>query len=108
MTSVIELLLETLKHLSGRNFEEFKEDLPRSINFRTRHSVFQLKQLMETADMQDTVFLMVQHYGHKSVKMTKEVLQKMKRTDLVQRLSDSSSGPESKTRTQNWSLTCVS
>ncbi|XP_031169368.1 NACHT, LRR and PYD domains-containing protein 1 homolog [Sander lucioperca] len=47
---------------------------------------------METADRDEMVELMVEIYGHQSVEVTREVLMKMNRRDLVQRLSDISSG----------------
>ncbi|XP_078027620.1 uncharacterized protein LOC144464477 isoform X4 [Epinephelus lanceolatus] len=91
IASVIELLLETLAGLSDGELREFKTVLSQS----HLHRRFYRRQL-RTADMQDTVFLMVQNDGQQSVKTTIEVLEKMKRTDLVQRLSHSSSAPKKK------------
>ncbi|XP_067456885.1 golgin subfamily A member 4-like isoform X3 [Thunnus thynnus] len=91
MTSVIELLLETLADLSDRELEVFKKLLQSRIHLRKPY----LEMLMR-ADMQDTVFIMVQTFGQQSVKKTKDILIKMNRRDLVQRLSDSSSGPKKK------------
>ncbi|XP_051261723.1 uncharacterized protein LOC127366633 isoform X1 [Dicentrarchus labrax] len=100
MASVIELLLETLKDLSDEEFEEFKKVLnqfpflsPDLLMFVTTDMQ---SLLLKITDLQDTVFSMVQTFGQKSVEKTKEVLKKMKRTDLVQRLSDSSSGAKKK------------
>ncbi|XP_049439406.1 uncharacterized protein LOC125893024 isoform X2 [Epinephelus fuscoguttatus] len=90
MTSVIELLLETLAGLSVRELEKFKTVLIQSHLYRRLY----WRQLR--TDMQDTVFLMVQTDGQQSVETTKQVLKKMKRTDLVQILSDSSSGTKKK------------
>ncbi|XP_078027616.1 uncharacterized protein LOC117265273 isoform X9 [Epinephelus lanceolatus] len=84
IASVIELLLETLAGLSVGELREFKTVLSQN----HLHGRFYWRQLR--TDMQDTVFLMVQIDGQQSVETTKEVLKKMKRTDLVQRLSDSS------------------
>ncbi len=98
MASVTELLLETLADLSDRDLERFKEVL---LIHHWSHFYWCLSEykwmLLETADMQDTVFLMVLACGQQTVEKTKEVLEMMGRTDLVQRLSDSSSGPKSKT-----------
>ncbi|XP_029935551.1 uncharacterized protein LOC115379033 [Myripristis murdjan] len=52
------------------------------------------KSKLETADRMDTVDLMVQTYGKDPVEVTKKVLSKMNKNDLVQRLSGTSSGAE--------------
>nr|XP_033495582.1 uncharacterized protein LOC117265281 isoform X2 [Epinephelus lanceolatus] len=93
MTSVIELLLETLASLSDRKLSKFRDILLSQTDFDRCVSHIPLI-LLEIEDRQVTVFLMVQTYGQQSVETTKEVLEKMKRTDLVQRLSDSSKGPK--------------
>ncbi|XP_049439530.1 uncharacterized protein LOC125893087 isoform X2 [Epinephelus fuscoguttatus] len=95
ISSVIELLLETLSGLSDWELEEFKNFLLSQTCIYEHFSNIQWR-LLRTADMQDTVFSMVQNNGQQSVETTKEVLEKMKRTDLVQRLSDSSSGSKKK------------
>ncbi|XP_030251031.1 uncharacterized protein LOC115568093 [Sparus aurata] len=103
MESVIELLLETLKDLSEAELERFKSTLCQ-VYQQGHSSVQSIRQnakqiplnLLDKADMQDTVCLMVQYCGQQSVEMTKESLKKMKRTDLVQRLPDSSSRPKKK------------
>uniref|UniRef100_A0A667XWD8 Pyrin domain-containing protein n=1 Tax=Myripristis murdjan TaxID=586833 RepID=A0A667XWD8_9TELE len=46
------------------------------------------------ADRLDTVDLMVQTYGKNTLEVTKKVLSKMNKNDLVQRLSGTSSGTE--------------
>ncbi|XP_078027592.1 uncharacterized protein LOC117265830 isoform X4 [Epinephelus lanceolatus] len=93
MMSVIELLLETLAGLSDVELEKFKKVLLSQTDFSGGLSDMSL-MLPEIKDRQVTVFLMVLTDGQQSVEMTKEVLEKMERTDLVQRLSDSSSGPK--------------
>nr|XP_046255938.1 uncharacterized protein LOC124065000 isoform X2 [Scatophagus argus] len=95
MASVTELLLEPLKDLSDGELVKFKGALLHKMHFRRfdmykDHSDYPL--MLEQRDVQDTVFLLVQSCGRQSVETVKEVLKKMKRTDLVQRLSDSSSG----------------
>ena len=96
MASDIELLLETLDDLSDRELQKFKTIFLSQISSEGRYSVIPWRQL-DTPDRQDIVFSMVRSYGQQSVARTKEFLMKMNRTDLVQRLSDSRSGPKSKT-----------
>ncbi|XP_071325364.1 uncharacterized protein [Trachinotus anak] len=93
--SVIELLLETLADLSIKKLREFKQILRIQIHRYRPHSDIPWS-LFRMADLQDTVFLMVQTFGQQSVEKTKKVLKKMTRTELVRRLSDSSSGPTKK------------
>ncbi|XP_038568250.1 uncharacterized protein LOC119898145 [Micropterus salmoides] len=94
MASVIELLLEMLADLSDREFQLFKDFLLQT-NFH-RHFLDIPQKLLIMRDRQDTVFLLVQRYGEQSVEKTNKVLKRVKRTDLVQKLSDSSSGPKRK------------
>uniref|UniRef100_A0A671Y5Z2 FIIND domain-containing protein n=1 Tax=Sparus aurata TaxID=8175 RepID=A0A671Y5Z2_SPAAU len=91
MESVIELLLETLKDLSDTDLKEFICALLSQPEFHRPFLSIPLK-LLQTAHVQDTVFFMVQIRGQKCVKKTEKILKTMKRTDLVQRLSDRSSG----------------
>ncbi|KAM8734420.1 uncharacterized protein AB9X84_023224 isoform 2-T2 [Acanthopagrus schlegelii] len=95
MESVIELLLETLKHLSVAELEEFRDALLRQPEFRRPFVSIPL-MLLQTAHVQDTVFFMVQICGQKCLEETKYILMTMKRTDLVQRLSDRGSGSKKK------------
>ncbi|XP_068591178.1 uncharacterized protein [Cebidichthys violaceus] len=95
MASVIELLLETLAGLSDEELEKFKDVFWSQFDFSRRSSDIKLT-LLEITDNQDMVFFMVLIYGQHSVNKTKEVLKEMNRTDLVQRLSHSSSGPKKK------------
>ncbi|XP_071325390.1 uncharacterized protein [Trachinotus anak] len=95
MVSVIELLLETLADLGDTEIEDFKLFLLRQICYHKPYSNITWR-LLSMADLQDTVYLMVQTYGQQSVEKTKEILNKMTRTDLVQRLSDSRSRPKRK------------
>ncbi|XP_053182843.1 uncharacterized protein LOC128366186 [Scomber japonicus] len=91
MTSVIELLLETLAGLSEGELEKFKQVLWSQSYIC--ESYLEISQLV--ADMQDTVFCMADIFGQKSLEKTKEILIQLNRTDLVQRLSDNSSGAKS-------------
>ncbi|XP_036929634.1 uncharacterized protein LOC119005785 isoform X16 [Acanthopagrus latus] len=103
MESVIELLLKALKDFTKAELKTFKSTL-HPIYHEGHSSVRSMQQkakyipLLDIADMQGTVCLMVQYYGQQSVEVTKESLKKMKRTNLVQRLSDSSSRPKKKFR----------
>ena len=96
MESVIELLVETLKDLSVAELKEFIGALLSQPEFHRPFLSIPLK-LLQTAHMQDTVFFMVQIRGQKCVKKTEDILEKMKRTDLVQRLSERGSESKSKT-----------
>ena len=49
---------------------------------------------LQKADRMDTVQLMLQHYGTNTIKVTREVLKKIPRNDLENKLSESSSDPE--------------
>ncbi|KAK9514206.1 hypothetical protein VZT92_027688 [Zoarces viviparus] len=95
MASVLELLLETMAALSDEELEMFKGVLWSQTDFSRRSTDIPLL-LSEVTDKQDMVLLMVLIDGQQSVNNTKEVLKKMNRTDLVQRLSHSSSGPKKK------------
>ncbi|XP_035862451.1 uncharacterized protein LOC116060966 [Sander lucioperca] len=95
MASVIELLLETLKELRDGELQKFKKVLVSQTDFY-RHFSDAPWMLWESIDRQDIVFSVVEIYGQQSVEKTKEVLKNMKRTDLVQKLSDSSSAPKKK------------
>ncbi|XP_041798213.1 uncharacterized protein LOC121610260 [Chelmon rostratus] len=88
MVSVIELLLETLKDLSDR-MSEFRGVLWNQADFHRHLSKIRLIPLHMT-DMQDMVFLVVLTFGQQSVEMIKGVLEQMRRTDLVHKLSDQS------------------
>ncbi|XP_070767890.1 uncharacterized protein [Enoplosus armatus] len=86
MTSLKEKLFKTLQDLSHRELQKFKQLLQQTeMKKGPRHR-------METAGSVDIATLMMEIYGRQSVEVTSKVLKKMNRTDLVQRLSDSSSG----------------
>ena len=87
-----ELLLETLNDLSNQDlktlkwllqFTHFKKDLP----------CIPLVQLLP-ADRTEVMDLMMKTCGQQSVEVISEIFMEMKRTDLVQRLSETSSGPK--------------
>lgn len=95
MTSDIELLLETMSDLSDDELKHFRRILKNHRPVATLHAATPQRQLM-MVDMQDTVFLTVQTFNQQSLEKTKNILSEMKRTDLVQRLSNNSSGTKSK------------
>nr|XP_033495577.1 NACHT, LRR and PYD domains-containing protein 1b allele 2-like [Epinephelus lanceolatus] len=78
-----EKLLNMLKELKSEEFKEFKWRLPRITESQR-----------ENTDRVDLVKFMLQTYSQESVEVAKEVLKKIPRNDLVQLLSDTSSGSE--------------
>ncbi|KAF3839496.1 hypothetical protein F7725_018213 [Dissostichus mawsoni] len=96
MASFIELLLETLKDLSDQDLQSFQRVLLIEIQSGKGYSDISARWLM-MRDRQDMVFYLLQdHSQHRLLEMTTEAFEKMNRTDLVQRLSQSSSGPKKK------------
>ncbi|XP_063341099.1 uncharacterized protein LOC134635626 [Pelmatolapia mariae] len=93
MESLIELLLETLADLSDSELENFIKILRRKRGSLIPTSLLFMSDLQ---DVQDLVFVMVRTFGQQSVKKIVEVLKEMKRTDLAQRLTDSSSEAQNK------------
>ncbi|XP_034750011.1 NACHT, LRR and PYD domains-containing protein 12-like isoform X2 [Etheostoma cragini] len=92
MAAIKELLLETLDDLGQEELKIFKwflqqaeilEDLPAIPKCR-----------LEKADKLDTLDLIVQTYNEQSVQVTKTVLTKINRNDLVQNLSNIGPGPK--------------
>ncbi|XP_034730276.1 apoptosis-associated speck-like protein containing a CARD [Etheostoma cragini] len=94
MTSVIELLLETLKELKDKELHKFKSVLICQTDFN-RHFL-DTQWILKNLERQNIVFSMVENYGQQSVEKTKKVLKTIKRTDLVEKLSDISSKPKKK------------
>ncbi len=88
--------METLNDLSDEKLEHFKVSLPVIVSQKDLPDIFWM--LRRSADRADTVDLMVQTYGQQSLELTREVLEKMNGTDLVQSLSKSSSGETKKTK----------
>ncbi|KAI9532115.1 hypothetical protein NQZ68_034320, partial [Dissostichus eleginoides] len=95
MASVIELLLETLKDLSDQDLQSFQRVLIEIQSDKGYPNISPRRLMMR--DRQDMVFYLSQdHSQHRLLEMTTEAFEKMNRTDLVQRLSKSSSGPKKK------------
>ena len=84
--------MNTLEDLVEKEFEDFKWFLKdESLEGHQAIKAYQL----EKAERRDTVDLMVQTYQLPgAVEVTKKLLKKINRNDLLQSLSDSSSGPE--------------
>lgn len=88
-----EVLLHLLEDLVEDDFEKFKWHLQQNDSLEGHPPI--PKGKLEKAMTQDTVDLMVQTYTPPgAVEVTQQVLKKINRNDLVQSLSDSSSGPE--------------
>nr|XP_024656505.1 uncharacterized protein LOC112432099 isoform X3 [Maylandia zebra] len=96
MESLIELLLETLADLRGSEVRDFIEILRREGGSMSSMSLSEMSHLQDVQDVQDVVFLMVRTFGQQSVEKIVEVLKEMERTDLAQRLTDSSSEAQNK------------
>ncbi|KAK1895677.1 NACHT LRR and PYD domains-containing protein 1 like [Dissostichus eleginoides] len=81
------ILLESLNDLSSDELNQFKSLIELEESFPLI-----LRGRLKMANTDETVDLMVKTFSGKCVNMTETVLKKMNRTDLVQRLSDISSG----------------
>ncbi|XP_033990998.1 stonustoxin subunit alpha-like isoform X1 [Trematomus bernacchii] len=81
------VLLKTLKALKEEEFKEFKWHLEKEVLEFPGIP----KSDLEKADRMETVDLMRTHYGRRDIKVTREVLKKIPRNDLLEELSESSS-----------------
>lgn len=107
MAAVKHLLEEILNDLSCEELEKFKKQLIGSFWVSSDVPL----TFSQTKTSTDIVDVMVQSHGQQSVEVTKMILMDMNRTDLVERLSETSSGPKGETKkTQNFHITqtCVS
>ncbi|KAF1394434.1 hypothetical protein PFLUV_G00000260 [Perca fluviatilis] len=85
-------LFNTLEDLKQEEFKKFKWCLQQDI-LKGYQSI--KVSMLEIAERQDTVDVMVKTYKLQgALKVTKKVLEMINRNDLVQRLPDTSSGPE--------------
>lgn len=94
MVTPKEVLLGTLEDLGDEDFKKFKWFLQQS-EFLDDFSVIR-KSRLENADRVDTVDQMVQTYCINTIKVTRMVLGKLNRNDLVDNLSNSISEPTGK------------
>ncbi|XP_027132481.1 NACHT, LRR and PYD domains-containing protein 12-like [Larimichthys crocea] len=86
-------LLDTLEDLTDDELKKFKWYL-KYPDVLDGYQTIKVSKL-EKADRRDIVDLMVNTYElHGALKVTKKVLEKINRNDLVQSLSETSSGPE--------------
>ncbi|XP_076018754.1 NACHT, LRR and PYD domains-containing protein 3-like isoform X2 [Genypterus blacodes] len=90
--AMAELLLETLDALADRELKEFKWFLKHA-ETQQDFSANQKRCLTE-ADRADTVDLIVQTCNKKSVEVTKSILTKINRNDLVQSLLNAAAAPK--------------
>nr|XP_020515038.1 uncharacterized protein LOC110003821 isoform X2 [Labrus bergylta] len=88
MTSVIELLVEIIACLTEDQYKEFKQ-LIRYEGYETYNSYN--PRLLGQTNHQDTACVTVLTFGQNSVVKTMKILKKMNRTDLVQKLLETSS-----------------
>lgn len=95
MVSVTELLLETLACLSDKEFQKFKRALTPICPERRDLDI--IRMLLWIADKWYIVLVMVWSYSQKSVEMITSALLQIERSDLAEKLSQSSSGYKSKT-----------
>lgn len=94
MAAVQQLLLEILNDLKDDELQNFQMFLRSEAFFRAKPtSVLKDPGCRRT----DIVDQMVETFGQQSVEVTREVLLHINRSDLAQRLPETSSGPESKT-----------
>ena len=94
ITCVKEELLNTLEDLSDEEFKKFKWFLQQReilVGFQAIP-----KNQLENADRLDTVDKIIQTFSHQSVEVVKLVLKKTRRNDLVEKLSNISTGAQGK------------
>ncbi len=100
MTSLKEKLWNTLEDLREEEFKQLKWLLQQADIMHTIIPHLEVHQAipvtrLERADRQDTVVQMVQIYGpHGALEVTRKVLIKINRNDLVQQLPDIPSAPK--------------
>ncbi|XP_074485914.1 NACHT, LRR and PYD domains-containing protein 3-like [Sebastes fasciatus] len=88
-----EYLLNTLEDLKDKQFKDFKWYLEQPGILKGYQTI--KVSMLENAERRDTVDLMMKTYKlPEALEVTKMVLEKIGRNDLVQKLSDTISGPE--------------
>ncbi|KAM6913847.1 neoverrucotoxin subunit alpha-like [Lycodopsis pacificus] len=91
MTSVD--LLKTLKDLTIAEYKDFIWYLQQDVSMKPYPTIHKSK--LENAERRDTVDLMVNTFElHGALEVTRKVLQEIPRNDLLQRLPNTSSGPD--------------
>lgn len=104
MPAVKELLLETLDDLSYGELKKFKCLLQFTCFQKDLPHIWRQLHVGNSAEL--LVDLMVEMYGQQSVEVTREVFVYMNRTDLVQILSETSSGAKGKVKRTTVTLMC--
>lgn len=94
MGTVKEFLLETLNNLTRDEFQRFKWFLHHAETFENVPRIRRAQ--LEDADRSDIVELMVQTYSVNTIKVTRTVLMKIHRYDLIHNLDATSLKPEGK------------
>ncbi|XP_078140918.1 NACHT, LRR and PYD domains-containing protein 3-like [Centroberyx gerrardi] len=84
------LLIKTLEDLGDEDFKNFKWELQQDDILEGFPAI--PKSRLEKADRRGTVDQMVQTYNKNTLEVTKKVLMRINRNDLVQSLSNNSSG----------------
>ncbi|XP_077950883.1 uncharacterized protein LOC120811222 isoform X1 [Gasterosteus aculeatus] len=87
MAAVKQVLLETVTGFRNKELQKFKELLQLIVSQREHQWIW-----FGPSDAADTVDEMMQTYGRRSLDLTREVMEKMNRSDLMQKLSASSLG----------------
>uniref|UniRef100_A0A8C9XEM9 Pyrin domain-containing protein n=1 Tax=Sander lucioperca TaxID=283035 RepID=A0A8C9XEM9_SANLU len=87
-------LLKTLDDLADEEFKKFKLFLQQPEILGTSQAI--PKNQLENADRLDTVDKIIQTFSHQSVEVVKEVLKKINRNDLVEKLSSINTGEQGK------------
>jgi len=96
-------LLNTLEDLGDEEFNKFKWFLQQADSLPGFPVIKKIR--LQTANLWETVDKMVQVYTLPgAVEVTRKVLKKINRNDLVQCLPDSSSGPEGQSQGRKTSL----
>ncbi|KAM8772726.1 NLR family CARD domain-containing protein 3-like isoform 1-T3 [Acanthopagrus schlegelii] len=97
-------IFNTLEDLKVDEFKDFKWYLKLPDILEGYQPIKQSR--LETAERRDTVDLMVNTFTlDGALKVTKKILEKIKRNDLVQSLSANSSGPEAETQVGSTTVT---
>lgn len=87
MAAVKQVLLETLTGFRNKELQKFKELLQLIVSQKEHQWIW-----FGPSDAADTVDEMMQTCGRRSLDLTREVMEKMNRSDLMQKLSASSLG----------------
>eukprot|EP00064_Thunnus_orientalis_P022547 superscaffoldBa00007686_g22749 len=99
MATPTKVLLECLEDLRADDFKKFKWYLCQRGELEGFKTIPQSR--LENADRMDTVDLMVKNYCINTIKVTRMVLGKINRNDLLERLPQTISDPSDLSRTKD-------